>query len=133
MYGSMVNKTVKAEECKKIEDIHATVHCTIADIFHGTVKTVTYIQEYPNSQQLILTREVNKKVIIAPGANENHKMKFKGEGNIGFEHGQQSDLIVQIKIKKDDVFSKKDSDLIMTYEISLGKALNCESLRFNIF
>lgn len=60
-------------------------------------------------------------------------MRFKGEGNFGFDLNQKSDLVVKIVIDKDPAFSKKDSNLLMTYTIPLGKALNCESLRFKIF
>lgn len=133
MYGSMANATVKEEESKVLLDVRAEVRVTIEEIFHGTVKEVAYTQEYPNSQNLILTREVSKRVIIAPGANEKHEMKFKGEGNQGFDVSQRSDLIIKIVIEKNPLFTKRDSNLVMTYAIPLGKALNCESLRFKVF
>lgn len=89
-----MNPTVMSEECKVIEDIEVKLHVTIAEIFHGTVKTVTYTQEYPNTQNLILQRQVEKRVVIAPGADETVKMKFKGEGNYSLEVTKRSDLIV---------------------------------------
>lgn len=56
------------------------------------------------------------------------KMVFKGEGNTGLEH-HKSDLIVNINLAKDPVFSRsKDSSLVMTYTTSLVSALKSEPL-----
>jgi len=61
------------------------------------------------------------------------KMVFKGEGNTGLEH-HKSDLIVNIKVAKDPVFTwSKDSTLVMTYTTTLVSALKSDPLRFKIF
>jgi len=79
-----------------------------------------------------VTREVEKKIIVAPGADEKHEMVFKGEGNFGYGV-VRSDLFVSFKVKKDPFFAKKGSSLIMTYNIPLSKALKSESIKFNLF
>jgi len=100
MFGSLKNDILGAAACKLPEEIKVNVVCSIWELFHGTIKTISYQQESPNPNNLIVSKEVHKSIIISPGASETHKMIFKGEGNISLDN-IRSDLIVSIHVKHD--------------------------------
>ena len=86
LFGSMMHEVINKQELKQPKNIEVDISCSISEIFYGTVKIVKYTQEYPNTNQLIITWETEKWIIISPGHNEQVKMIFKGEGNHGIDH-----------------------------------------------
>ena len=67
---------------------------------------------------------------IFPGVPENKKLLLVGKGNESLNQ-PISDLIITIKSKKHNIFTRNGSDLIMTYTISLSEALNSVPLLIN--
>lgn len=74
---------------------------------------------------------------IPAGINDNDKIKLNEEGEVGKNGGPSGDLYIQIKIKKHDIFNRKDSDLYcdvpITFNIAvLGGEIEVPSLTGNI-
>lgn len=74
---------------------------------------------------------------IPAGINDNDKIKLSEEGEIGKNGGQAGDLYIQVKIKKHDIFIRKDNDLYCDVPISfniavLGGEIEVPSLTGNI-
>lgn len=132
MKASMFNEIPHLEELKKPANIEIVVNCLISEIFYGTVKTIRYNQEYPDSNNLIVIWNVEKQIVISAGHNEKVNLVFKGDGNYGIQN-HRSDLIIKFEIVKDHLFSKKENTLIMTYTTSLASALKSDPLQFEIF
>lgn len=60
---------------------------------------------------------------IPPGINDNDKIRLAGEGEAGKNGGSSGDLYIQVKIKKHDIFTRKESHLYCDVPISLKVAL----------
>ncbi|HIH2762885.1 MAG TPA: molecular chaperone DnaJ [Candidatus Azoamicus sp.] len=60
---------------------------------------------------------------IPAGINDNDKIKLNEEGEIGKNGGPAGDLYIQIKIKKHDIFIRKESDLYCDVPITFNTAI----------
>lgn len=74
---------------------------------------------------------------IPAGINDDDKIKLTEEGEAGKNGGTPGDLYIQVKIKKHDIFIRKDSDLYCDVPISfktavLGGEIEIPSLSGNI-
>lgn len=74
---------------------------------------------------------------IPAGINDNDKIKLNEEGEAGKNGGPSGDLYIQIKIKKHDIFTRKDADLYCDIPITfcmatLGGDLEIPSLTGSI-
>lgn len=60
---------------------------------------------------------------IPAGINDNDKIRLAGEGEAGKNGGQTGDLYIQIKIKKHEFFTRKDSHLYCDLPLDLSVAI----------
>lgn len=60
---------------------------------------------------------------IPAGINDNDKIRLVGEGEAGKNGGVNGDLYIQVKIKKHDIFIRKDSHLYCDIPISLNTSI----------
>jgi molecular chaperone DnaJ len=60
---------------------------------------------------------------VPVGINDNDKIRLSGEGEVGKNGGQPGDLYIQIKIKKHDIFVRKESNIYCDIPISLETAI----------
>ncbi len=67
--------------------------------------------------------EKNVSTKIPAGINDNDRIKISGEGEAGRNGGISGDLYIQIKIKKHDIFTRKESHLYCDMPINLKTAL----------
>lgn len=67
--------------------------------------------------------EKNISAKIPAGINDNDKIKLSEEGEIGKNGGPAGDLYIQIKIKKHDIFTRKESDLYCDIPITFNTAI----------
>ncbi len=119
-------------ETKPSGDIKLEVVISVEQCFHGHVTTLDYTQEYVTPTNLIKTRPASKEVVISAGIPDNHEMRFPGEGHIGLKH-HRSDLVVIVKVQRDETWARKGENLIMIYSLTLAQALKAEPLTFKTF
>ena len=65
----------------------------------------------------------NLKVKIPAGIKDGQKVRLKGKGSPGSGGGASGDLMVEVSIKADPVFIRKDNDLYADLPVSLYDAL----------
>lgn len=62
-------------------------------------------------------------VTFPPGIDNNHIIKFPGEGNAGIRGGRSGDLFIKVKIKDHAIFKRKENDLYCVIPISIFQAV----------
>ena len=65
----------------------------------------------------------NLKVKIPVGIKDGQKVRLKGKGSPGTGGGQPGDLMVEVTIRPDSVFTRKDQDLMCDLSVNLYDAL----------
>ncbi|HFL8819434.1 MAG TPA: molecular chaperone DnaJ [Candidatus Azoamicus sp. OHIO2] len=65
---------------------------------------------------------------IPAGINDNDKIRLSGEGEAGKNGGAFGDLYIQVKIKKHDIFVRKEAHLYCDVPISLKTAILGEEI-----
>lgn len=60
---------------------------------------------------------------IPAGVEEGQTLRLPGQGNAGLQGGYAGDLLVQIKEKPHDIFTRKGADLICEYPIPISYAV----------
>nr|WP_205862277.1 molecular chaperone DnaJ [Planosporangium thailandense] len=73
------------------------------------------------------TRTLN--VRIPPGVNDGQRIRLPGRGEPGERGGAPGDLYVLIKVKPDDIFQRKDDDLVLTVPVTFAEAVLGTDLR----
>ena len=113
-------------------DVTIDVTISIEQCFHGHVTTVSYDQEFVTPTSLVQTRRQEKEVVLSPGIPDNYEMRFAGEGHHGLR-GKRSDLVVRVKVARDETWARKGANLVMIYSLTLAQALKAEPLSFKVF
>ena len=124
------NEDKKEENIKKAKDIIIDLECTLEELYLGCTKNVKYIRKKVSSDSISLEEvEENIDVEVLRGYDKNSMVVFKGMGNEGLGE-KNSDLIVKIKEKKNNLFKRVNkNDLIYIHEITLAQALNGDPVR----
>ena len=66
-------------------------------------------------------------VEIPAGVETGTKLRFRGQGEVGYKDGENGDLYVEIQVKPHDTFQRRDSDLKTQLEVSYLQAmLGCD-------
>jgi molecular chaperone DnaJ len=73
------------------------------------------------------TRTLN--VRIPPGVNDGQRIRLAGRGEPGERGGAPGDLYVLIRVKPDDIFQRKDDDLVLTVPVTFAEAVLGTDLR----
>jgi molecular chaperone DnaJ len=60
---------------------------------------------------------------IPPGVEEGQTLRLSGQGNAGLQGGYAGDLLVQIKEKPHDIFTRKGADMICEFPIPVTYAV----------
>ncbi len=61
-------------------------------------------------------------VKIPAGVKDGTKIRIKGKGEAGRRGGAAGDLFVRVKVEEDDVFVRRDDDVILTLSITVAEA-----------
>ena len=124
------NEDKNEDNIKKAKDIIIDLECTLEELYIGCTKNVKYIRKKVASDSVSLEEvEENIDVEVLRGYDKNSMVVFKGMGNEGLGE-KNSDLIVKIKEKKNNLFKRVNkNDLIYIHEISLAQALNGDPVR----
>ncbi len=73
------------------------------------------------------THKETIKVSIPAGVSEGQYISMRGKGNVGRNNGPKGDILVVIKEKDDDIFTREEENIICTFPISFSQAaLGCE-------
>lgn len=75
----------------------------------------------------------NLKAKVPPGIKDGQKIRLKGKGAPGENGGPSGDLLVEVTIKPDPVFTRKDQDLsaelpVSLYTLLLGGQMEAQTL-----
>lgn len=103
---------------KKGEDIETNIEITLEEAYKGIEKRVT-----------IRNRNGDKNISfrVPSGIKDEEKIRLQGQGEIGNRGGQNGDLILNVKIKKEDNLELDGIDIIKTIDImSWDAVLGCE-------
>ncbi|MDL2227186.1 hypothetical protein LJB86_05985, partial [Deltaproteobacteria bacterium OttesenSCG-928-M10] len=65
----------------------------------------------------------NLKVKIPAGIKDGQKVRLKGKGSPGANGGQSGDLMVEVTVRPDPVFTRKERDLLRDLPVGLYDAL----------
>jgi DnaJ family protein B protein 4 len=91
--------------------------CTLEELYHGITKRIK-IERSINNQKKSEILEIN----IQPGWKEGTKITYPNMGNSTL-YNSPGDIIFIITQEDHDIFTREDSNLIMTCNISLDMAL----------
>jgi curved DNA-binding protein len=92
------------------QDYQAQLEITLEDAYKGASKVFDL-----NEQSI--------KLKIKPGIPDGHTLRLQGKGSPGIEGGQAGDLLLTIKIAKDQVFERKGDDLYADLNVELYTAV----------
>lgn len=75
----------------------------------------------------------NLKAKVPPGIKDGQKIRLKGKGSPGENGGPSGDLLVEVNIKPDPIFTRKDQDLsaelpVSLYTLLLGGQMEAQTL-----
>ena len=124
------NESNDNNNIKKAQDIIIYLECTLEELYNGCIKNLKYIRKKVSSDSVSLEDiEENIDVEILKGYDKNTVIRFAEMGNEGLGE-KNSDLIVKIKEKKNNLFKRVNkNDLIYIHEITLAQALNGDPVR----
>lgn len=83
---------------------------------HGTGKTVDEACHVCHGEGYV-NRTIELDVKIPQGIPNGKKFRIKGKGERGLNGGENGDLIVQVQVQDDPVFTREGNDLYCTVEI----------------
>lgn len=103
---------------RKGGDLSATMELTMHDVFHGTTRQVTIDGD-----------KVNLKV--KPGTRDGQILRMKGKGSPGTGGGQSGDLLITVRLIKDQKFERRGDDIYFNHPLdaitaTLGGAISVE-------
>lgn len=93
------------------QDFAHPVEISLAEAYHGTTRT--------------LAKEGGRRleVKIPTGAKTGTRVRMRGEGGAGAAGGQAGDLYLEVEVKPDSRFERKDDDLYVTVPVDLYTAV----------
>lgn len=121
-------------------DLEFPVQLTLKEAAFGTVKNIEFTKETVCSQcqgsgvlgsglcqmchgRGVLQKPRNIEVKIPPGVKDGFKIRMKGEGAVGQNHGADGDMYLVINIRKDPLYSLKNGDLFMDLPVTVTEAV----------
>jgi len=102
---------------RQSSDIITRVMVTLEEVFTGTTKEINIIKKNKGKNE-----NVNFKIKIPPGCNDNTKMVQRGKGNIE-EDLEPGNLVIVITYKEHEEFKVSDSHLVIIKKIKFGTSL----------
>lgn len=100
----------RQKRVSKGQNAEAELEITFEEAYKGVSKTFNF-----NGQSL--------KLNIKPGIKEGHSLSLSGKGYAGVNGGQNGDLIITVKIKKDERFERKGNDLYVDLPVDIYTAI----------
>lgn len=101
----------------------------LEDAYLGGVKTFSYNRNVLNEDHIsVISKSTEISVEIPQGFIEGTILTFPGMGN-QFPGKKTFDLKVKLLTKKHNIFTRNNSDLIITYQLNLAEALKSETLK----
>ena len=91
-------------------DYEAEIHITLEEAYKGTTRIFSH-----NNQSI--------KLNIKPGIEDGQVLKIPGKGSPGMNGGQSGDLMIHIRIEKDNKFVRRGDDLYADFDVDLYTAL----------
>jgi DnaJ-class molecular chaperone len=126
-------KGLKTASIEPPKDLQVEVKCSLAELYNGCTKPVTYSRQVRLSQVMLADKitqtqqNFTKELEVRPGYSSQTKVIFPGEGNesSGFPNCTvySADLIFRIAEESSPSFSRNKRDLTYTYQMPLLDAL----------
>ena len=70
-------------------------------------------------------------VVIPAGINSGQQVRVKGKGERGYNGGENGDLYIEVRIKKDPVFTRDGNDIHMNLDLSFVQCALGENIEIN--
>lgn len=110
---------------RKNSSIQVAVEITLLDVLHG--KSMEAEIGMPNGQRKLVT------INIPAGVHHGQQIKYGGMGDSSMPHIPPGDLLVNIKIKPDDIFQRDGNNLICEWKMPvwdaiLGNSINIKTI-----
>ena len=118
--GSKRTKKSGRYPAKRGQDFEAEMEITLQEAYEGTTRIFSH-----QGQSI--------KLNIKPGIPDNHILKLPGKGTSGSGGGKSGDLLIRIKVLKDDVFERRGDDLYANLNVDLYKAMLGGKVTFKTF
>lgn len=94
----------------KGQNINATLNITLRDAYHGV-------------QRIVKIGNNSVKINIKQGIKDGQVLRIKGKGHPGRNGGDYGDVLLTIKIDKDETYECRGEDLVMKIDIDFYTAL----------
>jgi len=85
--------------------------------------TIDLEEAYSGSVRVINTKSGKIRIKIKPGVSDNKILKVKGKGKISKYGGENGDLFIRISIKKHNLYTRKNNDLIKHINVDVYTAI----------
>lgn len=102
------------------QDLMAEIEITLEEAYKGVSKVFNY-----NNQSI--------KLNIKPGISDGHQLKLSGKGGKGAQGGADGDLLIQIRVRNDNIFERKNDDLYADLNTNLYDCILGGKVFFNSF
>ncbi len=91
----------------------------------SAIVTISFMESVQGTTRMIQTRDKGQKlaVKIPAGIRHNGKIRLAGQGHYGSYGGDRGNLIITVKVMKDQNFERKGNDIYSTVEISFIEAI----------
>ncbi len=108
-------RTSSAPRPTKGRDSTATLNITFEEAFTGCEKNIS-VRTPGRAEATKIT------VPIPAGAQEGARVRIKGKGGEGTNGGEAGDLLITLKIKPHDYFSRSGSDVVVEVPVTIDEA-----------
>jgi curved DNA-binding protein len=94
---------------------------------------ITLQEAYTGTTRIFQVDGQSIKLKIKPGIPDGNILKLMGKGSTGHGGGQSGDLLITIRVLKDEVFERRDDDLYADIDVDLYTALLGAKVTFKTF
>ncbi len=111
LFGGRAGRSGRTNIKAKGGDLNYTLEVTFLEAAKGAKKTVTM----PDGRSL--------KINIPAGLRDRQSLRLRGQGLPGYNGGPNGDAYVEVHVRHDSLFSRKDDDIHIELPISLNEAV----------
>jgi len=107
---------------EKATPVVAALEVTLAEIFNGATKTVSYTRKLLKDDGVTADEAVETQLYVKPGSEEGLIATLEGQGDQGV-HVLPGDVEIELIVLPDLLWSREGNNLLFKHEMSLKEAL----------
>lgn len=120
-YGELTGMTLPFEK-KKAPPVQAELEVSLAEVYNGAAKMVSYTRKALNDDGVTFDEAVETQIIVKPGWEAGLVATLPGLGNQGV-HVLPGDVEISLVITPDDIWSREGTTLLFKHTLTLTEAL----------